>query len=125
MSEAELHVLRARLQGGVLNKARRGELFMRPPIGFAYDPLERMILDPDQQIQRTLRMLFDTFQRTGSAMATVRESARLVSCFPDVFILARRRETIILGQARAQSCAPGAAQSAVRRGFRLWSQQGS
>ena len=33
MSEAELHVLRARLLGGALNKARRGELWMRPPIG--------------------------------------------------------------------------------------------
>jgi DNA invertase Pin-like site-specific DNA recombinase len=73
MSEAELHVLRARLQGGILNKARRGELFMRPPIGFVYDAAGRLITDPDQQIQRTLRMLFDTFQRTGSAMATVRE----------------------------------------------------
>ena len=37
MSEAELHVLRARLLGGQLNKARRGELWMRPPIGFVYD----------------------------------------------------------------------------------------
>jgi DNA invertase Pin-like site-specific DNA recombinase len=44
MSEAELHVLRARLQGGILNKARRGELFMRPPIGFAYDALGRLVL---------------------------------------------------------------------------------
>jgi DNA invertase Pin-like site-specific DNA recombinase len=82
MSEAELHVLRARLQGGILNKARRGELFMRPPIGFAYDPLERMVLDPDQQIQRTLRMLFDIFQRTGSAMATVREFRLAGVLFP-------------------------------------------
>src|SRR5499425_2266750 len=65
MSEAELHVLRARLQGGILNKAGRGELFLRPPIGFAYDALGRVILDPDQQIQHTIRMLFDTFQRTG------------------------------------------------------------
>src|SRR2546425_7658520 len=37
MSEAELHFLRARLRGGLLNKARRGELIVRPPIGFVYD----------------------------------------------------------------------------------------
>ena len=37
MSEAELHILRSRLLGGQINKARRGELWMRPPIGFAYD----------------------------------------------------------------------------------------
>ncbi len=36
MSEAELHVLRARLQGGIRNKARRGELVIKPPIGFVY-----------------------------------------------------------------------------------------
>ena len=41
-----------------------------------------MILDPDQQIQRTLRMLFDTFQRTGSAMATVREFRQAGVLFP-------------------------------------------
>ena len=82
MSEAELHVLRARLQGGILNKARRGELFLRPPIGFAYDQLGRLILDPDQQIQCTLRLLFDTFKRTGSAMATVREFRQAHMLFP-------------------------------------------
>ena len=33
----ELHVLKARLIGGLMNKARRGELYMRPPLGFIYD----------------------------------------------------------------------------------------
>ena len=37
MSEAELHVLRARLQGGILNKARRGELQCPLPVGFVYN----------------------------------------------------------------------------------------
>ncbi len=82
MSEAELHVLRARLQGGILNKARRGELFVRPPIGFAYDPVGRLVLDPDQQIQRTIRLLFTTFERTGSALATVREFRQTGVLFP-------------------------------------------
>src|SRR5438309_6943244 len=41
MSEAELHVLRARLQGGIRNKARRGELFVRPPMGFVYNAEEK------------------------------------------------------------------------------------
>ena len=50
MSEAELHVLHARLQGGVLNAARRGELKMPLPIGLTYDDEDHPILDPDQQI---------------------------------------------------------------------------
>src|SRR6202048_4579084 len=41
MSEAELHVLRARLQGGILNKARRGELQCPLPVGFLYDDIGR------------------------------------------------------------------------------------
>jgi DNA invertase Pin-like site-specific DNA recombinase len=72
MSEAELHVLRARLRGGILNKARRGELEMRLPIGFVYDDDNRVSLDPDKRIQDTLHLLFKTFRRTGSAMATVK-----------------------------------------------------
>jgi DNA invertase Pin-like site-specific DNA recombinase len=51
MSEAELHILRARLIGGMLNKARRGELQCRVPIGLVYDAAGRVVLDPDQQVQ--------------------------------------------------------------------------
>jgi DNA invertase Pin-like site-specific DNA recombinase len=72
MSEAELHVLRARLRGGILNKARRGDLEVPLPIGFQYDANHRVILDPDKQVQQTLRALFQTFRRTGSAIATVK-----------------------------------------------------
>jgi DNA invertase Pin-like site-specific DNA recombinase len=71
MSEAELHMLRARLIGGQLNKARRGDLWMKPPLGFVYDESERMVFDPDQQVQRAVRLLFETFRRTGSAMRVV------------------------------------------------------
>ena len=72
MSEAELHVLRARLRGGILNKAHRGELLIKPPIGLVYTSEGAMVLDPDQQVQQSLRLLFDTFRRTGSATATVK-----------------------------------------------------
>src|SRR5438034_3734922 len=73
MSEAELHVLRARLIGGSLNKARRGELWIRPPMGFVYeDRGRRLVLDPDAQIQGAVRLLFETFRRTGSAEQVVR-----------------------------------------------------
>jgi len=77
MSEAELHVLRARLVGGQLNKARRGELRMRPPIGFVWDArTQRLALDPDTQVQATVRLLFETFRRTGSAEQVVRHFAQ-------------------------------------------------
>ena len=72
MSEAELHVLRARLQGGLMNKARRGELKLRLPVGLVYDARDRVVLDPDQQVQGSLQTFFQTFQRTGTASATVK-----------------------------------------------------
>jgi DNA invertase Pin-like site-specific DNA recombinase len=72
MSEAELHLLRARLQGGILNKARRGELEMRLPTGLVYDDTGKVVLDPDQQVRETISQLFVTFQRTGSAFGVVR-----------------------------------------------------
>jgi DNA invertase Pin-like site-specific DNA recombinase len=72
MSEAELHVMRARLRGGILNKARRGELEMRLPIGFVYDGTGRVRLDPDARVQDIVRQLFRTFAHTGSATATVK-----------------------------------------------------
>ncbi len=71
MSEAELHLLRARLIGGQLNKARRGELWIKPPIGFAYDSSGRVVFDPDQQVQHAVRLLFETFRQAGSAMRVV------------------------------------------------------
>src|SRR6267378_3323448 len=72
MSEAELHVLRARLRGGIVNKARRGELEIPLPVGFVYDAAGRVGLDPDRQVQETIRAFFQTFRRTGSATATVK-----------------------------------------------------
>lgn len=82
MSEAELHVLKARLVGGVLNKASRAELKMPLPIGLVYDEEEQVVLDPDQQVQQSLRVFFATFERAGSAWATVQEFRREGLKFP-------------------------------------------
>jgi DNA invertase Pin-like site-specific DNA recombinase len=82
MSEAELHLLRARLRGGALNKAKRGELKLYLPIGLAYDAADRVILDPDEQVRQSLQLVFATFQRTGSAFAVVREFRRQGWPFP-------------------------------------------
>lgn len=82
MSEAELHILKSRLQGGILNKARRGELELPLPIGLVYTPDMRVVLDPDRQIQDTVRMLFDTFREVGSACAVVRRLRSEKILFP-------------------------------------------
>src|SRR5580693_8564694 len=71
MSEAELHFIRARLRGGQLSKARRGELRMGLPVGLVYDPAGNVVLDPDSGVQHAISHLFETFERTGSARAVV------------------------------------------------------
>lgn len=82
MSEAELHFLRARLLGGQLEAARRGELQIALPVGLVYDPAGKVVLDPDSGVQRALRHLFSTFERTGSARAVVQAFASEGLLFP-------------------------------------------
>jgi DNA invertase Pin-like site-specific DNA recombinase len=72
LSEAELHFIRARLRGGQLSKARRGELIMPLPVGLAYDAARHVILDPDTAVRGALAHLFSTFEATGSASACVK-----------------------------------------------------
>jgi DNA invertase Pin-like site-specific DNA recombinase len=72
MSEAELHVLKARLRGGVLNKVRRGEYRCVLPTGFVYNAAGAVALDPDAQVRETIAHFFDTFARVGSAHQTVK-----------------------------------------------------
>jgi DNA invertase Pin-like site-specific DNA recombinase len=82
MSEAELHVLKARLRGGILNKVRRGEYRCSLPTGFAYDEAGNVVLDPDAQIRQTIAYFFETFSRVGSACQTVKVFRKEGLCFP-------------------------------------------
>jgi DNA invertase Pin-like site-specific DNA recombinase len=72
MSEAELHVLKARLRGGILNKVRRGEYRCGLPTGFVYDETGGVVVDPDAQVRETIAYFFETFARVGSAHQTVK-----------------------------------------------------
>ena len=82
MSEAELHFLKARMRGGAINKARRGELEMRPPVGLVYRDDGVLVLDPDAEVQAAIRLVFETFNRTGSAMQTVKAIPRARATVP-------------------------------------------
>ena len=84
MSEAELHVLKARLQGGIRSKARRGELEIPLPIGLVYHPSGAAALTPDQSIRTAIELLFDTFRQTMSATATVKRFRREGWLFPRI-----------------------------------------
>ena len=67
MSEAELHVLRARLEGGIRNKAARGELRKALPVGYVWGDEEgEILIDPDEAIRGAIRTIFDRFAELGS-----------------------------------------------------------
>jgi len=95
MSEAELHWLHSRLQGGKLEKAQKGQLRFRLPTGFSYDPLDQVILDPDEQVQQAVRLVFDLFDQLGAAMAVVQHFAAHGLLFPTRFWGGRRNGELV------------------------------
>ncbi|MFN0282728.1 MAG: recombinase family protein [Kineosporiaceae bacterium] len=72
MNEAELHVLKQRMYQGKLNKARRGELLATPPIGYLRVPTGEWVIDPDQQVQAVVRLIFDQFDREATMHGLLR-----------------------------------------------------
>jgi DNA invertase Pin-like site-specific DNA recombinase len=82
MAQAELHFLRTRLQGGKLNKAKKGELRFPLPVGFRYDEQGRIVLDPDEEVRGAVAFVFRLFRETGSAFAVVQRFAKRGLRFP-------------------------------------------
>jgi len=77
MSEAELHILKSRLQQGMWNKAERGEVINHAPIGYVRSPSARngvgdFVIDPDEQVQSVVRMIFEQFTHRGSISGLLR-----------------------------------------------------
>src|SRR5436853_1564700 len=75
--------MRQRLQGGKLTKAEHGELRFRLPIGLVYDPTGKVVLDPDEEVQAAVRLVFDLFEEYGSALAVVKHFRMHQLRFPD------------------------------------------
>ena len=80
-AQAELHIIRARLHGGKLNKASRGELRFALPVGLVFDD-NKVVLDPDQEVQGAIRTVFELFAREGTAYGVVRRFQELGLHFP-------------------------------------------
>jgi len=72
MSEAELHLIKQRMQAGRIAKARRGELGFAVPTGYWRSPGGQVILDPDEQVQAVVRLVFAKFSELGSIQGVTR-----------------------------------------------------
>jgi len=73
LSEAELHLIRSRLVGGLRNKAKRGELRLPLPVGLDRDDDDRVVLYPDEQVRHAIERVFCLWRRLGSARQVVLE----------------------------------------------------
>jgi DNA invertase Pin-like site-specific DNA recombinase len=82
MSQAELHFIRARLYGGKVNKAKKGELRFPLPVGFCFDDQDKIVLDADEEVRSAVEMIFSIFRETGSAYGVVHQFAKLGLRFP-------------------------------------------
>ncbi|WP_017301014.1 recombinase family protein [Nodosilinea nodulosa] len=71
ISELELHTIRSRLRAGILNKAQRGELALRLPVGLVRDEQGVVHKHPNQEIQDRITLVFDTFLKVKAASQVV------------------------------------------------------
>jgi DNA invertase Pin-like site-specific DNA recombinase len=82
MAQAELHFIRARLLGGKLNKAQKGELRFPLPVGLCHDEDGHIVPDPDEEVRGAVSLVFRLFRETGSAFAVVQNFFKRALRFP-------------------------------------------
>jgi len=82
MAQAELHLLRGRLLGGKLNKAKKGELRFPLPVGLCFDEEGRTAVDPDEEVRGAVALVFRFFRETGTAYGIVQRFAAGALRFP-------------------------------------------
>ena len=80
-AQAELHIIRAHLHGAKLNKAQKGELRFPLPVGLVFES-DKIVLDPDQEVQGAVRAVFTLFEQENSAYAVVQRFHQLGLLFP-------------------------------------------
>ena len=86
MSEAELHLIRNRLDAGRLSQVQRGEFRQVLPTGLVRLPDKSVVKDPDDGVRHTIELVFHTFEEHGSCR-------QVVSAFHTAGILLPRRQT--------------------------------
>ena len=72
ITEVELHLIKQRMASGRLAKASRGELAVPLPAGYVRQPPGEVALDPDEQVQAVVRLVFGLFDQLGTVHAVLR-----------------------------------------------------
>ena len=119
MSEAELHILKARMLQGRRAKAQRGELRFQLPRGYVLNRTGEIVLDDDEQVQATIRLVFDLFERRRTLQGVLQSLVAQEIRLPCRVISGWRRASWV-ASAKPRHAVGDAAQPAVRRGLLLW-----
>ena len=82
LSEMELHTIRARLTAGILNKARRGELALKLPVGLIRDESKKVVKNPNEEVQQRIQLIFSSFLTLRSASKVLRFFCEQELCIP-------------------------------------------
>src|ERR671924_1670896 len=106
MSEAELHLIRARLDGGLRNKAERGELEQNLPVGLERDDDGRIALTADEQVRHAIERVFELWRRLGSARQVMREPIAEGQKLPRRMVGQRRSGGRARAMAPCTTCSP-------------------
>ena len=72
LSEMELHTIRARMTAGLLNKAKRGDLALQLPVGLVRDDSDKVLKDPNLEVQERIDLVFTNFLQRKSACKVLR-----------------------------------------------------
>ena len=98
LSDAELHLIASRLNGGRLQRAKEGKLRFVLPAGYVYDTNGCIALDPTLEVQQTVRLFFDKFEELGSCFATVRYFRHHNLLLPNRYYDGKHHADLKLGQ---------------------------
>jgi DNA invertase Pin-like site-specific DNA recombinase len=119
MSEAELHIMRARFEEGRWHKAGRGEFGFNMPRGFLRRPSGEIVLDPNERVRETVQLVFDIFERRRSVHGVVRYLYSHGISLPGSGALWSRQGRAHMGSSHAQRRAQPADQPGLCRSLRV------
>ena len=119
-AQAELHIIRARLHGAKLNRAQKGELRFPLPVGLVFDG-DKIVLDPDQEVQGAVRTVFTLFEQENSAYAVVQRFHQIGLLFPRRSYGGVWDGKLIWGSVDPSTGDRRSCESILRRHLRVWS----
>lgn len=85
-SALEDYIIKSRLYGAALTRAREGKLRFSLPPGYVHSSTGEIVIDPNRRIQKRVRLLFEQFEALGSALAVAKYFRSRNILFPTKYL---------------------------------------